>query len=293
MQISRFFERFFRRKSKYIIIALKTWSSNKTWKESRIKSWIRVSLQFVRRKIIIKKKYLKEHLNKEFIESSTAFYASSILFAKKSDDEFRFCVNYKKLNAIIKKNRYLISLIAKTIARLLKTKWMTKIDIRHVFNRIRMHSKKDENLTTFRTKYKMYKYLVMFFELINESSIFQNFMNDILMNYLNEFVITYLNDIIVYSNSKKEHIKHVRKILQRLREAEIQIDVDKYEFHITETKFLEMIVRRDEIKINFEKVRIIVKWDTSNHVKKIQDFWDSSISINNSSKIFSRSSNHW
>jgi hypothetical protein len=84
-------------------------------------------------------------------------------------------------------------------------------------------------------------------------------MNDILMNYLNEFVITYLNDIIVYSNSKKEHIKHVRKILQRLREAEIQIDVDKYEFHITETKFLEMIVRRDEIKINFEKVRIIVK----------------------------------
>ncbi len=99
----------------------------------------------------------------------------------------------------------------------------------------------------------------MFFELINESSIFQNFMNDILMNYLNEFVITYLNDIIVYSNSKKEHIKHVRKILQRLREAEIQIDVDKYEFHITETKFLEMIVRRDEIKINFEKVRIIVK----------------------------------
>jgi hypothetical protein len=54
------------------------------------------------------KKYLKEHLNKNFIESSTASYASFILFAKKSDDELRFCVNYRKLNAIIKKNRYSI-----------------------------------------------------------------------------------------------------------------------------------------------------------------------------------------
>jgi hypothetical protein len=68
------------------------------------------------------KKYFKEHLNKDFIESSIAFYASSILFAKKLNDELRFCVNYRKLNAIIKKNRYSILLIAETIARLSKTK---------------------------------------------------------------------------------------------------------------------------------------------------------------------------
>jgi hypothetical protein len=68
------------------------------------------------------KKYLKKHLNKDFIESSTASYASLILFVKKSDEELRFCVNYRKLNAITKKNRYSIFLIAETIARLFKTK---------------------------------------------------------------------------------------------------------------------------------------------------------------------------
>ncbi len=68
------------------------------------------------------KKYLKKHLNKDFIKSSIVFYASSILFAKKSDDELRFCVNYRKLNAIIKKNKYSISLIVKTIVRLSKAK---------------------------------------------------------------------------------------------------------------------------------------------------------------------------
>jgi hypothetical protein len=176
------------------------------------------------------------------------------------------------LNAITKKNRYSISLIAEIIARLSKTKWMIKIDIRHAFNRIRMHFKENENLITFRIKYDTYKYLVMSFELINESSTFQNFMNDILMNYLDEFVITYLNDIIVYSNSKKEHVQHVRKILQRLREANIQTNVDKCEFHTIETKFLEMIVERDEIKMNLEKMKAIVKWEKSTHLKEIQAF---------------------
>jgi hypothetical protein len=199
------------------------------------------------------KKYLKKHLNKEFIESSIVFYVSFILFAKKSNEELRFCVNYRKLNVIIKKNKYSISLIAKIIARLFKTKWITKIDIRHAFNRIRLHFKENENLITFKIKYETYKYLIMLFELINDSFTFQNFMNDIFMNYLNEFVIAYLNDIIVYNNSKKKHIKHVRKVLQRLRETEIQIDVDKCEFHITKTKFLKMIVERDEIKMNLKK----------------------------------------
>jgi hypothetical protein len=125
------------------------------------------------------------------------------------------------LNAIIKKNRYSILLIVETIARLSKAKWMIKINIRHAFNRIRMHFKKNENLITFRIKYDTYKYLIMSFELINKSSTFRNFMNDTLMNYLDEFVVAYLNDIIVYSNSKKKHIQHVRKILQRLRETNI------------------------------------------------------------------------
>jgi hypothetical protein len=74
------------------------------------------------KELLLVKKYLKEHLGKDFIESSTAFYASSILFAKKSDDELRFCVDYRKLNAITKKNRYPIPLIAETIARLFKAK---------------------------------------------------------------------------------------------------------------------------------------------------------------------------
>ncbi len=73
-----------------------------------------------KKKLLLIKKYLQKHLNKEFIKSSTTSYTSLILFAKKLDEDLRFCVNYRKMNAIIKKNRYSISLIAETFARLFK-----------------------------------------------------------------------------------------------------------------------------------------------------------------------------
>ena len=103
--------------------------------------------------LLLKKKYLEENLKKKFLTTSSVFFAFSILFAKKSEKELRLCVDYRKLNVIIKKNRYLILLINELMTRLAKAKFMTKIDIRHAFNRIRMRIEKDENLITFRTKF--------------------------------------------------------------------------------------------------------------------------------------------
>ncbi len=62
------------------------------------------------------KNYLIKHLNKDFISSSSASYASLILFIEKKDDSLHFCVDYRKLNALIKWNRYSLSLIDETLA---------------------------------------------------------------------------------------------------------------------------------------------------------------------------------
>ena len=71
------------------------------------------------------KNYLIEHLNKGFISSSSASYASLILFVEKKDDSLRFCVDYRKLNALIKRNRYLLSLIDETLARIQDSRYLT------------------------------------------------------------------------------------------------------------------------------------------------------------------------
>jgi len=71
------------------------------------------------------KNYLTEHLNKGFISSSSASYASLILFVEKKDDSLRFCIDYRKLNALIKRNRYFLSLIDETLTCIQDSKYLT------------------------------------------------------------------------------------------------------------------------------------------------------------------------
>jgi len=128
------------------------------------------------------KKYLIEHLNKEFIFFSFASYISLILFIEKKDDSLRFCVNYRKLNALIKRDHYSLSLIDETLARIQESKYLTRLNIIVAFNKLRMHSD-SKDLTIFIIFFNSYKYHVILFKLINESTFYQHYMNDMLFEY--------------------------------------------------------------------------------------------------------------
>ncbi len=154
------------------------------------------------------KKYLIEYLNKEFIFFSFASYVSLILFVEKKDDSLRFCIDYRKLNALIKQDHYSLSLINETFARIQESKYLTQLNIIVTFNKLHMHSD-SEDLTIFITFFNSYKYHVMLFKLINESMFYQHYMNDVLFEYLHQFCQIYLNDIIIYSKILKKHKQHV------------------------------------------------------------------------------------
>ena len=83
-------------------------------------------------------RYLKENLSKGFIRASTSLATSPVLFVKKPREELRFYIDYRGLNTITIKNRYLLLLISKTLDRLSKAKIYTKLDIISAFNRIRI-----------------------------------------------------------------------------------------------------------------------------------------------------------
>ena len=131
---------------------------------------------------------------------------------------FRFCVDYRKFNIIIKRNDYFISFIDETFAKFIKCKYITKLNIIAVFNTFRMHSK-NENLIKFIYSLEIYKYYILSFNLTNDFFNYQYYMNDILFDFLNEFVQCYLNDILIYNKIRKEHIRYVKLILQKLIDA--------------------------------------------------------------------------
>ena len=97
-------------------------------------------------------------------------------------------------------------------------------------------------------------------------------MNDILFEYLNEFCQAYLDNILIYSKIRKEHTKHVRLILQKLIDAELQVDVEKYEFYVQETKFLEVLLNTDGIRMDLAKLEVILMWATPTYLKEVQAF---------------------
>ncbi len=219
------------------------------------------------------KKYLIDHLNKEFIFFSFASYVSLILFIEKKDESLRFCVDYRKLNALIKRNRYSLSLIDETLARIQESKYLTRLNIIVAFNKLRMHSD-SEDLTIFIIFFDSYKYHVMLFELTNESTFYQHYINDMLFEYLHQFCQIYLDDIIIYSKILKKHRRHVRLILHRLREIDLQIDINKCEFHVQKIIFLELLMSIEELKMNSRKMQAVVDWSTLNNLTQMQFFID-------------------
>jgi len=117
-------------------------------------------------KLLKTKKNLEKILKKKFINSNNASFISLILFVIKFNEELRFCVNYRKLNALIKRYRYSILLIKKTLTRVISRKYLIKFNIIVTFNKLRMHLE-SENFIIFIIFIRVYKYYVFLFKLIN------------------------------------------------------------------------------------------------------------------------------
>ncbi len=217
------------------------------------------------------KKYLNENLFKEFIISSKALYFSFILFILKANEDLWFCIDYQKLNSIIKRNRYSLSFINKMINKIVDCKHLTQLDIISTFNKLQMHFD-NENYTIFIIALEAYKSKMLSFELINDSVSFQQYMNDILWDFLNDFCQVYLDDILIYSKTQWEHQQHVKMILNHLREVDLQVDIWKCKFNVEETVFLKVIVSEQNLCMNFIKVKVIVNWTTSINLKEVQNF---------------------
>ena len=164
------------------------------------------------------RKYLTENLEKGFIVASQSPFASPVLFVKKINEDLRFCVDYRRLNAITKKNSYLLPLLDETLARISRAVVFTKLDIIQAFHRLRM-TEDSEDLTTFNTRYGAYKYRVLLFRLYGGPNSWQQFINEVLHNLLDKFCTVYIDDILIYSEKRSKHEGHVKMVLDRLRDA--------------------------------------------------------------------------
>jgi hypothetical protein len=187
------------------------------------------------------RKYVEENLNKGFIHHSQSPCSAPILFVKKSDGTLQLCVDSRGLNKITTKNPYPLPLIGEMLDRISRAKFFTKMDVRDGYNCLCM-AIGEEWKTTFQCRYGHFKYIVMPFSLCNAPGTFQHYMNDTFCDFLNQFLIDYLDDLLIYLDTLAEHKRHVRMVLERLKEAELCLKPSKCQFHLQEVSFLGFIV---------------------------------------------------
>src|SRR5450631_2095046 len=112
------------------------------------------------------KEWLTDNLKKRYIKASSAPFASLILFIQKPSKGLRLYIDFRKLNAITRKDRYPLPLLDEVLSRMSRAKVFTKLDIRAAFNKIRI-AEDSKELTSFRTRYSQYKCKVLPFSLYN------------------------------------------------------------------------------------------------------------------------------
>nr|CAN63114.1 hypothetical protein VITISV_031750 [Vitis vinifera] len=126
------------------------------------------------------------------------------------------CIDYRALNKVTVKNKYPIPLIADLFDQLERARYFTKLDLRSGYYQVRI-AEGYEPKTTCVTRYGSYEFLVMPFGLTNAPATFCTLKNKIFHPYLDKFVVVYLDDIVIYSNTLKEHVEHLRKVFKILR----------------------------------------------------------------------------
>ena len=172
---------------------------------------------------------LQELLEKGFICPSVSPWGAPVLFVKKKDCTLRLCVDYRQLNKMTVKNKYLLPRIDDLFDQLKGASVFSKIDLRSGYHHLRI---KDTvvHKAAFKTRYGHYEFLVMPFGLTNAPTNFMDLMNRVFRPYVDQFVVVFIDDILVYSKDRENHDTHLRVVLETLRKESLYEKMSKCEF---------------------------------------------------------------
>uniref|UniRef100_A0A151UIJ3 Retrovirus-related Pol polyprotein from transposon 17.6 n=1 Tax=Cajanus cajan TaxID=3821 RepID=A0A151UIJ3_CAJCA len=198
---------------------------------------------------------IKEMLTEGIIRPSTSLFSYPVLLVKKKDGSWRFCVDYRALNAITIKDKFPIPTIDELLDELGSVKIFSKIDLRLGYHQILLYPS-DIEKKAFQTFDGHYEFLVMPFGLSNTPS-FQSAMNDLLGPFLRNFFLVFFDDILVYSTS---FTAHLRSILDLLLVNEFFAKRSKCIFGVECVTYLGHTISASGMQPDPEKVMAIIDW---------------------------------
>ena len=217
--------------------------------------------------------WIEEQLGKGYIRPSKSPQASPFFFvAKKESGALRPCQDYRYLNEWTIKNAYPLPLVSDLMTKLAGAQYFTKLDLRWGYNNVRI-KEGDEWKAAFITNRGLYEPTVMFFGLCNSPSTFQTMMNEYFRDMINEgWLVIYMDDILICADTKEELQERTKRVLDRLRDKDLFLKLEKCKFEVQEIEFLGMIITPGHIQMDPTKLAGIADWPVPTTVKQVRSF---------------------
>ena len=216
-------------------------------------------------------KMLQDMLNKQIIQPSTSPWASPIVLVRKKDGTLRFCVDYRKLNALTRKDAYPLPRIDDALDTLAGSKWFTTLDLISGYWQVEM-SDDDREKTAFCTPDGLFEFNVMPFGLCNAPATFQRLMDAVLAGLQWSSCLVYLDDVIIPGKDFEDHLQNIRVVLERLRQAGLKLHPTKCHFGKKQVTFLGHIVSEDGVATDPQKISKVASWPVPISQHKVRQF---------------------
>ncbi|KAE9338447.1 hypothetical protein PF008_g12056 [Phytophthora fragariae] len=200
---------------------------------------------------------IQQYLELDLIRPSTSPWASPVLMIRKPDGGIRFCIDYRRLNAVTIKDCYPMSLIDDILDVLAGAKLFSTMDIASGYSNVPMAADSVEK-TAFTCKYGLFEWLVMPFGLCNAVPAFERLMENVLVDLKWRTCLVYLDDCVVFSSDFPTHLVRLKQVLERFRAAGFKLKMKKCRWGRDQVAFLGRIVTPSGILPNPEKVKAVM-----------------------------------